>query len=419
MPSFRLDITAQIEDWRTRGLITTDTADVLKRDVGAQRSDRSFTSIAVWLGAVCLAFGAMTFVAANWQEMARLTRLIILTGGIGLSYVISGILEMREKPRLAEAFTLLGCGIFGATVMLVGQMYHLQGPPAGGVLLWGIGTFAAAVFLKSDAALILSILLATLWTWIEMASSVVNDIHPWFLPVWLVLAGFTWVRRSRIAAHACAVSLLIWALISLTILIERTDGILPAYLAITGSLAAISLTLWSETGQRWLRGFERHAALYLVGFTFCMVAIWMIRDDPDPSLPLSAWLFLTLLFAILAWGPILRDAPSRFDHALCAIWIIAALIVFLLREAGVPYAVEAYAFGLSVWTIRMGGRQEWRPVVSLGYAAFAATMLMIYARAAQGLLGTSLFYMIAGALLLLGAILVPRILASGPKGSTP
>ena len=399
----------KIADWRARGLIDAPTARALLADVGKQGGGASFTSVAVWLGAICLAFGAMTFVAANWDAMPRFLRMGALFGGVLLSYVLSGVLMLRNHPALAQAFVLLGCGVFGAAVMFTGQMYHLSGPPSGGVLLWGLGTFAAALLLGSRAALALAVVLATIWTCMEMGLTQAA-FHLWFLPAWAALAACAWWFRSRWAARFCALSLLIWLSFSVVLHTDNNDALTVAYLCLMGSVAVISLLVWSADAARALRGFEGQAVLYLVAFIFVLLAVLAAWSGAGlQRLPTPVWLIAALPLAALALLPALRGV-SRFDHVMCAIWIVAAVALALLVRADIPYVIEAYALVISIWAIRMGGRQGWSPVTMLGYVGFAITMLVIYAEAANGLLGTSLFYLIAGVLLLVGALVVPRVI---------
>ena len=62
-------------------------------------------------------------------------------------------LPVRDRPILADLCASVGAIIFGAGIALVGQMYHLGGDFAGGMLLWAIGALAAAALTGSRGAL--------------------------------------------------------------------------------------------------------------------------------------------------------------------------------------------------------------------------------------------------------------------------
>jgi len=398
----------RIEDWHARGLIDAPTMRALLDDVGAAGAGRSFTSVAVVLGITCLAFGAMTFVAANWDAMPRLLRMIALGAGVLASYIAAGVLHRRGHTGGAEAFVMLGCGVFGAAVMLTGQMYHLPGPPSGGVLLWVVGTFAAAVLTGGAGALGLAVILATLWTAMVMTTGGGDPFHMWFVPVWGVLVACTRWMRSRAVAHLCAFGALVWIGLSVGILIVRDESPAAGYVALMAGFAGVSLAILSARTVRVLHGFEREATVYLMVFVFGLVAFLFAITDTMPPVPASRTVLLAAPpLAVLALAPA-WIAEERFDHVLAAFWI-GVTVAVAFAGSHVPYVVEAFALAVSVWAIRMGGRQGWQTITTLGYVAFAATVVILYAAAAHGLLGTSLFYLGAGALLLTGALVVPRI----------
>lgn len=407
----------RINDWRDRGLIDAVTARALLDDLETDSSKPSFTSVAVWLGIVCLAFGAMTFMAANWDVMSRLVRMTVLMGGTLAAYCIAAVLHRRGYRGMAEAFVVLGCGVFGAAIMLTGQMYHLSGPPAGGVFLWMLGTFIAALATGSQGALGLSVMLATLWTAMTMTTGGGSAFHIGFLPVWAVMA--LWVRwvRARWIAHLCALGLLVWLGVSLVTVILRDDSFTAGYLALMGGFAGISLTIASARTVSLLRGFEGATVLYLLVLVYgCLIFLYGWREVEPMALPTLTVPLICLPLAALALGPAFM-LGERFDHVLAALWIGMTVIVALLAARDFPYVLEAFALAVSVWAIRMGGRQGWGGVTGLGYIAFAVTMFVIYTVAAHGLLGTSFFYLGAGALLLAGALVLPRIASRG-KGTT-
>lgn len=401
-----------VEDWHARGLIDAPTARALLDDLGAGSAGRSFASVAIWLGVVCLAFGAMTFVAANWDAMPRLLRMIVLGAGVLAAYVAAGAFHRRGNPGGAEAFVLLGCGVFGAAVMLTGQMYHLPGPPSGGVLLWTLGSFAAALLTGTRGALGLAILLATLWTAMAMtASAAGTPFHLPYLPLWAALAACSWWFRSRGTAHLCALGALAWLGLSVGILVLRDENFAAGYIAVMAGFAGTSLAILGARGPRPLRGFERETVLYAMILVFGMIAFLFALGEAGLPVPLSrAPLLAAPVLAALALWPAAVTA-ERLDHLLAGAGVVATLVCALAMARGVPYAVETFALAVSIWTIRMGGRQGWRMVTALGYAAFAGTVVILYVAAAHGLLGTSLFYLGAGALLLTGALVVPRLVA--------
>src|SRR5690606_18866048 len=129
-----------------------------------------------------IGFAVMSFVAANWQSMPKLARIIMLLAGMAGSYGLAGVLASRGQRAFADAAVLAGVGIFGAAIMLIAQMYHMEGHPPDAVLVWGAGALLAGAGLRSRPTLGLAMLLSGLWAGWETALS--NAVFWPFLLGW-------------------------------------------------------------------------------------------------------------------------------------------------------------------------------------------------------------------------------------------
>ena len=427
MARFAVGIRRQIDDWQKRGLIDEDLSRSLNRDLDANTSSWSFSSIATMLGVICLCFGAMTFVAANWDDMSRLLRLVILLSATGISYFVASLFDDRRHPYFAQSFVLLGCGCFGATVMLVGQMYHLPGHASGAILLWSIGTLVAAGLTRSVPALALAIGLSTLWScWLTVDHHSQTGLHLWYLPLWGACVGLTYWLKSRFNAHLCALGLQAWLLFGLADIGGHRDWPILAGTILPLCLVLVSGLLFSKDRGRYLRGFELSAVFHVILFSIVMLLFWYSGSYDYSRFNRDVFQFSNHLTAVLSYGIYLAlllgvagilirkgISSTKFDHVMCAVLIAVTGVVLMLSMYHIPFAFEAFALLFTIWTIRMGTRQESVGVTRLGYIGFIGALLLIYVEAAGGLLGTSLFYMVAGVMLVGGAVLAPRI--SGGK----
>ena len=419
-----------VQHWVNKGLIGSGTGDQLLAESKTRKGGYSFTTVVIMLGVICLGFAAMTFVAANWNEMAKITRVGILLGSMWLAYGISVFADRRDFPFVSDAFVLLGCAIFGATIMLVGQMYHLQGTTEDAVLLWAAGSVFAAVILRSPSALWLAIALFTLWLVIDVWDKINSqyDVNYLFLAAWALCAGLAYWLRAYFSAHLLMVSLLIWSAITLAIWTDRYETLIYVFTAFAVLFSLIALAIFSLDGklksnmQPLLNGFEAPIISYLVICIIGLISIW-VTILPEIVLDLKImkvladtqlWPMLVALaisLAILVFG-IKSKSSSIYDLAFCAIWIGVAILAVSSIGKSIPYLSEAFALAISIWFIRMGDRQDIPGVRRLGYLAFALMMLFIYFRTAGSLLGTSGFYLTAGLLMVLGAIFLPRLFGS-------
>ena len=157
------------------------------------------------LSAVLIGFAVMSFVAANWQEMPRILRLALLIAALWASYGLAGWLARRGLTGFAHAAILLGVAIFGGSIMLVSQMYHMDGNPADAVLLWATGALLAGVALRSNPSLAFAMVLVVYWG-ISEALRLERVFWPFLIPWALISAAFYW-QRWRPGLHLSGLAL--------------------------------------------------------------------------------------------------------------------------------------------------------------------------------------------------------------------
>jgi uncharacterized membrane protein len=82
------------------------------------------------LGAILFGCAVMSFVAAHGTGMSKLTRLALLLAGLWGCYAAAFGLFRRQLNAFAHAAVLGGIALFGASIMLIAQMSHMEGNPA-------------------------------------------------------------------------------------------------------------------------------------------------------------------------------------------------------------------------------------------------------------------------------------------------
>src|SRR5262245_8247837 len=149
--------------WREAGWVSSDGEAAIRRDVASRSRGLELAPVLGILGAVLIGFGAMSFVAAHWNEMPSPFRLSLSSGALVHSYGLAGFLFDRKHPAFAHAAILVGVSLFGAGIMMIAQMFHISGHPPDAVLTWALGTLLAGLVLRSNPALALAMLLIGVW----------------------------------------------------------------------------------------------------------------------------------------------------------------------------------------------------------------------------------------------------------------
>ena len=346
--------------WREAGWITPDGEAGIRRDIAATDSSKLDLASALGiLGAVLIGFGAMSFVAAHWSEMPRLFRLALIFVALFASYGVAGVLFERKHPIFAHAAVLVGVSIFGAGIMLVAQMFHIEGHPPDAVLTWAMGALAAGVILKSNPALAVAMLLVCLWAgWETMDSS--KAFWPFLIGWGAVTAAIAW-RRWIGGLHLAAVAMAIW-IVSLGYTLLHGDGHgIVVGLGLLIAAAGIAAPLVDERLSPW-------------------------------STPGTAY-GLCIAFAGLFALQFMMQVPLGF-------FILLAILSLALVLGGI-------ALGL-----RLGSPA----LLWLGYAGFSIEVLGIYFKTVGSLLGSSFFFLSAGVLVILLSVVAYRLHARVQPG---
>ncbi|HEX7775181.1 MAG TPA: DUF2157 domain-containing protein, partial [Parvibaculum sp.] len=112
--AYLLRLKQDIEFWIERGWLTPENAQAILAASGGEATTRRIPQILSLLGAVLIGFAAMSFVAANWSELSKLLKLVLLFGAMWAAYGTAFILERREHPAYAQAAVVGGLALFGA-----------------------------------------------------------------------------------------------------------------------------------------------------------------------------------------------------------------------------------------------------------------------------------------------------------------
>jgi len=156
-----------------------------------ERRERMAAVLAV-MGALVTGFGVILFFAANWSDIPRWLRVASLIAGMALLYGLGYYLRevRRTNLHVAHALIFLGTLLFGASLFLVGQIYHVQAHDPMGFLIWAIGCLSVAALVRSGPIAALGLLVLIAWIAhevIDLAGAVEETAV--LLPVVLTLFG--------------------------------------------------------------------------------------------------------------------------------------------------------------------------------------------------------------------------------------
>ncbi|NIJ40192.1 putative membrane protein [Parvibaculum indicum] len=403
-----------IDLWIERGWVTPANAEAILEEASRTPDTRRTPAILAILGAVLIGFAAMSFVAANWAELSKLTKLALIGTGLVAAYGVAWQTDRRGHPAFAQAALLTGLCLFGAAIMLIAQIYHIQTDDPGGVLAWCIAALAAAAILPSRPALALGMLLAAVWS--GFAHSLYPQIpHLGFFLPWLFALALT-LRFSWVAGfHLWIVTGYAWLALNAGP-IGDWMGVGPAAIAALVVLDAIGLWLAALALRSRLPRFADVAEDY--GIVVAFAVFWILHVIPanEAGTVNGLWIGVALAMAltVLAIGAAAL-ARHRLEarHAVAIGGMSLAALAYppLMHVMGpaIEWIYSAAFLALSVWLVSYGTSRHSRFLVNGAFAAFAAEVLYLYFATLGTMLDTAAFFLIGGLLLIAGSLFFERL----------
>jgi uncharacterized membrane protein len=408
--AYRQRLEADLVQWEADGVITPATVAAVRIALPPLTPGINTPVVIAIVGGLLIAAAFLAFVAAHWIELARLMRLAILLAGIVVSHGLGAWFARSGRPVLADLCASVGAIIFGAGISLVGQMYHLGGDFAGGMMLWAMGALAAAALTGSRGALAVALVAGTIWS--SMRIGEIPDVpHLPFAAFWLIAAALALAWNSRVAAHLVALAALPWWIAT-----AFQPGLLSAFVLADGAALLFGAGL-ALAAAPWNRGSFAGAILSTYGaFSLSGAAIAEMATANQPfnntaaSQPLWA-IACGVAGAVLAFAAAATTRRPGSVLAASAIGLVLiAAALWTPPQAGEPWAIYAVGLSSMMCLVISGTLDNARPRIVAGWLGIAGVTAAITWAVKGSLLRRSMFLAAAGAIAVMLSLLLNRSL---------
>ncbi len=335
----------KLDIWLDAGLIDADTARRI-REYEAERSRPLGLWSLIGLGALAIGLGIVSLVAANWEEIPGMVRLVVhllliagISGGIYLLQPQKGFLGLYLKDVLLFILAVLGATFFGH----LGQVYQTSSPLWQLMAIWLI-LFSPLLLLVGRGWLISLLWIVALlgtgiahWGWYaqqggDLPSTYIAVITS--LPVFALLLGMSlrnlsgreafWTQVGQFALASFVTG------VSVKLIADGvTIGGLFGSAGQAGEIAGLQLGLWSAAAllgyrlNRTATGISIAAILVAAALTSFVSSIAQSTEALG-----NATLFI-IFWAAIGWSAIYSAWRNVFQVVVA---IIALRLIFLSFE---------------------------------------------------------------------------------------
>lgn len=389
---FRRELVKEANAWVAEGLVTQEQAEQIGLRYGADVNNPDQSSIAyrvlVTLGYLFIGLALIVLIGANWDEIPRFVRmagLIALTVGTQLFGVYK--ISRDQKPS-GVGWIFLGNLFFGASIILIAQIYHLGEHMPDGIHWWALGCLPFALLLKSRLLMLQSLALSTLWFGLELTMG----NYLWWYIVFVAASFYVlWCSpASGFYALVCFAAAAFWLLATVVHVFDSGSEFLIAvvlyllvvevlcqwwkyrggkllavgdYISATVLISSLLLLLVLSFEGFW-RGLlpmrlsfpGASIAVIVAVCVACMVACVAMRRL-NPCFYISLFLLVALVLLVLTDQSLVGKVPEVFGNKVRLVTVlktVSGVLLFLSGILLVQYGIShlsAFQFYLGIIAI--------------------------------------------------------------------
>lgn len=430
-----------IETWVGKGWLSAEGAASILEDQEQDDGRSKLPMALAGIGIICVALALFAFIAANWAAIPKSVKLIGIVILVAGSHGLAALAASKARKGLADLATGFATLTFVGGIALVGQIFHLPSDWAGGAFLVCLGALAAAWLTGSITSLSVAAIAAITWqltrVWSQPSGGLESLISIGFL---VAVFAHPFIYPSRLSRFAAISVLLVtygrWFGEVADQLPGGDDAIAAMVMAGFGGLFITMIQAgpigdlyvkWSsykpvKTHAHWLMlrslqdvGFMLLCALIFTG----MIAVTEFDNGVAPAglLALPAFLPLSLAVLLCIAGLLLsfKTEKSLVFFAATGLALVACLLPVLIPNVVLVSAVSLAAL---VGLCALGTWFNNRFWMLCAYLALTAVALWLLEVTIGSLLGQSVFFLVAGLVLLGMALWLAKLMRRKPRALT-
>jgi uncharacterized membrane protein len=411
------EISLEAKIWADEEIITPQQAEKICAKYGAHfppKNNNLSTHILTILGYLFLGLACITLLGQNWEEIPRALRMFSLIGITAGINFCAWYKYKQNQDSSAVGLFFLGSILYGASIMLIAQIYHIGEHYPDGILWWALGVVPIGVLLKSKAITYLAFGLSTIWLFTEMSL----DHFPALLPFFLCFYFFFCIKikQDNILFLATICKSIFWLqlLLSYSFKAKEAYSVVPENFHILFSLFIGLFALgkyWESSHSHKIKDYG--TLLYLWSIRFGIISLLVLSfKDPwsdllrkDCDFHLVTWAFT---LPILAFAFYVSKIYQQHSIAIfAALWLLCCPILLYASDSKdlsvLLQIIDNFTLiGIGIWMIHNGIQNYISTSFYTGLVLILVTAFLRYIDLIGDYLGATLLFIVF-ALLLLGS----------------
>lgn len=407
------DLAHEARDWLEKGIITRDQATAIcaEYDIDLDSDSRqSGYRLLTTLGYLFIGLAVITLIGANWEQIPRGIRM----GGLMMTTGIVHLLAIRSyrNNESATGLYLLANILFGASIILIAQIYNLGEHMPDAILLWALGSLPIGLLTKNPILTLFSCILGLIWFWVEFGLG----YYPWLFPVFIVAGLWTLItgRTSLSLFLTVAASITIWVE-SLINREARWFEVDNEHLVIAASLAifAYALSHWLVE-QRSAKTSDYGTVLSIWSLRLGLLMMFIMSfSEPWHDVLHESWSYLpsmVTLYLLLMAGTLWLAWQSNRLVLFAGIVALASTVLVgvinfpaQLGEVQLQVVCNLCLIATGILLIIRGTRSDTSHYFFLGVVTILATAFLRYMDLIGDYVGGALLFAVIAAVLLAAA----------------
>ena len=414
------DLAKECAEWVQDTLISEDQAVKICNRYGINYNEASRSSygyaVLVGLGYLFIGLAVITLLSANWEDIPRAVRM----SGLLVLTCCTHLLALKKykdgQIAAATGFFFLGSLFYGASIMLIAQIYHIDEHYPNGIFWWVTGILPLALLLNSSALMALVAVLSYTWFFVESGL----HYYPALFPLFLIALGWHVfrVKQSYVLFLTFMIGVGLWLEYSLAW--WMSDAYRFRFEA-EHFIFAVGLFISFQGFAKWLISLSDHKlidygtilSLWSLRFAIILLLVFSFSWYWEELIE-AHWenrgLTLTLALIVPAIGTGLSYLGNKQFHSTLVFSILYFISTYVVMQVSDPLSAIYFQIVTNIvlvmtgiWLIIRGIRENVTHYFFLGVSSILITGFLRYIDLVGDYIGAAILFIIFAVILLSAA----------------